>query len=186
MFFNLGFSHITDIKGYDHIIFLLALCSIYTIKQWRLVLVLVTSFTIGHSITLALSVFNLIKINSNVIEILIPVTIIVTSILNIVNKKRINKRLIIIKYFAALFFGLIHGLGFSNYLKSLLGSDSIIIELFAFNIGLELGQILIVITVLLISYLLVRLLHFDKRELNLLLSGAAIGISVILILERSF
>jgi hypothetical protein len=150
LYFELGWQHICDWRGYDHILFVTVLCGTYLLADWRKVLVLVTAFTIGHSITLALSVLNIIHINTSLIEFLIPVTIVITSLINILNKQRSNTT-IRLSYFLALFFGLIHGMGFSNYLKSLLGATSnVTTELFAFNVGLEFGQVLIVINVLLI------------------------------------
>ena len=138
LYFQLGVTHITDIQGYDHILFLLTLCAVYTIKQWKNVLVLITAFTLGHCTTLVLATINILNIPSAVIEFLIPVTILLTAIANIVQKgDYVTPKLHAIKYMTALFFGLIHGLGFSNYLTSLLGLESNIVKpLFAFNIGI--------------------------------------------------
>lgn len=188
IYLQLGFSHITDIQGYDHILFLITLSSIYILKDWKKVLILVTAFTIGHSVTLFLSTIDYVKVNSDLIEILIPVTILITSIANILYKKDVfSSKLHLIKYITAMFFGLIHGLGFSNYLKSLLGNEENIIKpLFAFNFGLEIGQIIIITIILGLSYLMINILNTKKREWNLVLSGSGLGISIVLILERSF
>lgn len=186
LYFELGISHITDLQGYDHILFLVTLCAVYSFKQWRSILILITGFTIGHCTTLLLATFDIITISSDLIEFLIPVTILITAIANIIYRKNsISKRLHHIKYFAALFFGLVHGLGFSNYLKSLLGSESNILKpLLAFNLGIELGQIFIVSILLLISGLMIRVLKFEKHDWSLVLSGSGLGIALILILER--
>ncbi len=186
MYLKLGFEHITDINGYDHILFIMSLCAVYMIKNWKAVLILVTAFTIGHSITLALAALDVVNINSNLVEFLIPVTIFLTAIGNIITKKTaFNSKLHMFKYAMAMFFGLIHGLGFSNYLKSLLGNEKGIVKsLFAFNIGLEIGQIIVVAIVLLLAYIFVKLLRLPIREWTLILSGASLGISLILILER--
>lgn len=185
MYLQLGFEHIIDINGYDHILFILSLCAVYQIKDWKSVLILVTAFTVGHSITLALSALNFISINANLVELLIPITILLSSLSNILSKKSHSNFLHSLKYIMAMIFGLIHGLGFSNYLRSLLGNEQGIIKaLFAFNIGLELGQILVVITVLFLAFLFVRLLSFPIREWALVLSGASLGISLILIFDR--
>src|SRR5690606_34360672 len=140
---------------YDHILFVIALCCTYFVADWRKVVVLVTAFTIGHSLTLALSVFNLIRVNTALIEFLIPLTIVVTAFSNVATKRRRRRgNTDWLTYSYALFFGLIHGLGFSNYLRSLLGKEeSIAGPLFAFNIGLELGQLAIVFIVLVISFI---------------------------------
>ena len=185
LYCSLGFEHIADLNGYDHIIFVLALCLRYTFGDWKKILILVTAFTIGHSITLALSTLNYINVSAAWIEFLIPVTIVFTALSNIREKEfRFRTRFPPI-YFLALFFGLIHGLGFSNYLKSLLGRDSNIVpQLLAFNIGLEVGQLLIVACVLIVSLICIRLLNFPRREYLLYGSGAVFGIALIMALER--
>lgn len=184
LYFEIGWKHICDWQGYDHILFVTVLCGIYLLKDWRKILMLVTAFTIGHTITLGLSVYNLVKIPANLIEFLIPVTIIITAASNITNRS-FEVRKIKLNYFLALLFGLIHGMGFSNYLKSMLGKNSTIIaELFAFNIGLEVGQITIVILVLLFCYFVLEILKIKRREWNLFLSSAIFGIALVMAIER--
>ena len=179
-----GFYHITDWKGYDHILFVMALCLPYFLKYWKQVLILITAFTIGHSVTLALSVFNKILIPSTWIEFLIPITIIITALENLF-RNNTQPKFVKFRYVAALLFGLIHGLGFSNYLKSMMGkSEKIITQLLAFNIGLELGQLLIVLAVLIVSFIFVRLLNMKQREWTVFISGGIFGISFIMALER--
>ena len=162
----------------------MALCLPYCLKDWKQVLALITAFTIGHSVTLALSVFNKILVPSTWIEFLIPVTIMITAI---GNEKQTNPqpKKIQLRYISALIFGLIHGMGFSNYLKSMMGkSENIITQLLAFNIGLELGQLLIVLAVLIVSFIFVRLLNMKQREWTVFISGGIFGISFIMALER--
>jgi hypothetical protein len=184
LYFELGWQHICDWQGYDHILFVLVLCGTYLLADWRRVLILVTAFTIGHSITLALSALNIIHINTSLIEFLIPVTIVITSLINILKKKR-SPGTIRITYVLALFFGLIHGLGFSNYLKSLLGkSTNITAQLLAFNLGLEFGQVLIVLAILIVSFILLNILKIQRREWTLFLSSAIFGIALIMCIER--
>lgn len=184
LYFQLGWQHILDWQGYDHILFVIVLCGTYTLADWKKVLILVTAFTIGHSITLALSVFNIIAINTPLIEFLIPVTILITAISNILVKRQKPKGQKF-KYTMALFFGLIHGLGFSNYLKSLLGkSNSITAELFAFNVGLEFGQILIVIGILILSFVLIWIVKIKRWDWNFFLSSAIFGVSFVMAAER--
>ncbi|MEN9684517.1 MAG: hypothetical protein RLZZ28_303, partial [Bacteroidota bacterium] len=158
LYFEIGFRHIADLRGIDHILFVMALCLRYQFADWKKVLILVTAFTIGHSITLALSVLNLIHYSTKWIEFLIPVTILLTALSNGFVKKFNFKARFPLIYFLALFFGLIHGLGFSTYLKSLLGKDqNVIAQLFAFNLGLEAGQILIVTGILMITLIFVTI-----------------------------
>lgn len=184
LYFDLGLHHILDWNGYDHILFVVALCGIYMLKDWKKVLVLVTAFTIGHSLTLALSVLNMVHLNTSLIEFLIPVTILVTALSNIISKKTKPKS-IKLKYFFALIFGLIHGMGFSSYLKSLLGkSTSIIAELLAFNIGLEMGQVVIVAITLFLSFILIQIVKIRLWDWAFFLSSAIFGISFIMAAER--
>ena len=185
LYFEIGFRHIADLKGYDHILFVMALCLRYEFTDWRKLLILVTAFTIGHSITLALSVFNLVSYSVKWIEFLIPVTIVLTTISNVFVKKFVFKSKFPLIYFLALFFGLVHGLGFSNYLKSLLGNDhSVVWQLLAFNIGLEAGQLLIVLCVLLISLVFTRILRCSRREYILYFSGGIFAVALQMAIER--
>jgi len=187
VYFELGLQHILDLAGYDHILFVIALCCTYFIKDWKKVVILVTAFTIGHSLTLALSVFQLINVDTALIEFLIPVTIVITAFSNIIRqrRKRRAERTDWLTYSYALFFGLIHGLGFSNYLRSLLGKEtSITGPLFAFNVGLELGQLAIVFVVLLLSFIATSVLNVSRRDWTFFLSSAIFGIALVMALER--
>lgn len=186
LYLKLGLEHITDLRGYDHILFLLCLCAVYCFKHWKKVLILITAFTIGHTLTLALATFKLVNIPGDMVEFIIPLTIFLTAIGNFFQRNdNFSTALHRFKYFAALVFGLIHGLGFSNYLRSLLGSEeNIVSPLLAFNIGVELGQLCIVIIILAMAFLFKRLLLVNSREWNLVLSGAGLGVSMVLMLER--
>jgi len=189
VYFGLGYDHIMDIKGYDHILFIVALAAIYLLKDWRKVLILVTAFTIGHSITLALSTLNYVLIKAEIIEFLIPVTIFITAFANLFKKESSLKSVkkIQLNYILALGFGLIHGLGFSNYLKSLLGkSSNIVTELLAFNLGLEVGQIIIVLSFLIISFIFIDLFGLKRRDWVLIISSIIIGLALTLMMETKF
>ena len=184
MYLELGLEHIADFQGYDHILFVAMLCAVYLFRQWKQVLILVTAFTIGHSITLALATLKIVRFPVDWVEFLIPVTIFITAVGNIVSGGQ-NTASSKIKYALALFFGLIHGLGFSSYLRSLLGlQKSILVPLLGFNIGVELGQIAIVLCVLLISALMIHIFKVKQRDWILVLSGAGAGVSLIMMLER--
>lgn len=185
VYFETGFQHIADLKGIDHILFVMALCIRYQFADWKKLLILITAFTIGHSITLALSVFNVVNYSIAWIEFLIPVTIVITAISNVFVTKFTFKSRFPLIYFFALFFGLIHGLGFSNYLKSMLGKDeSIFGQLLAFNLGLEAGQIIIVLAILLISFIFVQLLKWNRREFLLFITGGVFAVALLMALER--
>jgi hypothetical protein len=187
LYFTLGQEHILDYKnGYDHILFVLALCAVYLMRDWKKILILVTAFTIGHSITLALATLRLISVNVQLIELLIPITIFITAVSNLFKKEELGKsKGVQINYAFALFFGLIHGMGFSNYLRAILGKDhSILSQLLAFNLGLEFGQIIVVVIFLMIAFLLVDLLKVNRRDWKMVLSSAIAGIALILIKDR--
>lgn len=186
LYFQLGIEHITDLKAYDHILFLITLCAVYSFVHWKKVLILVTAFTVGHTTTLALATLNVFTVSSDIVEFLIALTIFITAIINISNRSTAySSQLHSIKYFVALFFGLIHGLGFSSYLKSLLNEEqSLTSALLAFNLGVEVGQIFIVIGILLLAMLIVDMLKYSRREWTLILSGAGFGISLIMMIER--
>jgi hypothetical protein len=182
LYFELGWQHILDWRGYDHILFMAAMCATYILADWRKVLGMVTAFTIGHSLTLALSVFNLVFISPQWIEFLIPITILSTCLVNLYKPTNQTGPA---TYLITLLFGFIHGLGFSAYLKSLLGKqDSIISQLFAFNIGLEAGQLLVVTLFLLLAQVALKSLHISRRNWVLFLSSAIFGIALLLTLER--
>ena len=187
-YLKLGFEHIANLNGYDHILFLVVLCAVYQISQWRNILILVTAFTIGHSITLFIVSLDFFSIPSRIIKLLIPVTILITSLQNVINIKQIeNSSRMGKNYFMALFFGLIHGMDFSNYFKALIMSpDEIVIPLLGFNIGIELGQLLIVLFIVLISFIFLNIIKIKHLKWNLFVSGAAFGISLISILELIF
>lgn len=187
LYFGLGKDHILDYaNGYDHILFVIALCAVYVIQDWKQILILVTAFTIGHSITLALATLNVVSVSATWVEFLIPLTIFTTAIANLFRKEQLFYPVgVQTNYILALFFGLIHGLGFSNYLKALLGKDqSIILQLFAFNIGLEVGQIIIVGVFLAVSFLVVNLAGADRRDWKMIISSAVAGIALMLMKER--
>jgi len=190
-YLQLGFDHITDSNGYDHILFIMALCTIYTLIDWKKVLVLVTAFTVGHSVTLALATMGLVSIRPDVIELLIPITILFTAFLNLFHKTPknnfgTNETGYTSRYPLALIFGFIHGLGFSNYLRALLGKEADILSpLLGFNIGLELGQLIIVFIFLLFAFILTELFRVSKVNWNLILSGIIIGMAFSLILNNT-
>lgn len=190
-YFKLGWQHIISWDALDHILFVLALSAIYLLGNWKQVLVLVTAFTIGHSLTLALSVYNILHVNDRLVEFLIPCTIAATAVFNFLQRDFTPKSLRL-NYFLALFFGLIHGLGFANTIRFMLAKDqSIGWSLFAFNVGLEVGQIVVVLSILILSFLVVRQFDFKLFKLNVKriwwvwgLSSLAFCIAINMIVER--
>lgn len=191
-YLQLGFEHISNLAGYDHILFLIVLCAVYRMQQWKNILILVTAFTIGHSVTLALASLDIFSIPSHIIKFLIPTTILITALHNVMAKNPVeqsmNKKAKMGRnYIMALFFGFIHGMDFSNYFKALLTeSMSIVTPLLGFNLGIELGQLLVVFFVVGISFLFLNVIKVKHREWNLFISGAAAGLSLISMFENKF
>ncbi len=183
-YFGLGWEHIISLDALDHQLFIAALAAIYLLNDWKQVLILVTAFTIGHSLTLALSVFDIIRFPSNWVEFLIPVTIVITAISNLFQKK-FTERSIRINYFLALFFGLIHGMGFANSIRFMLAKDQNIgWGLFGFNVGLEVGQIVVVLILLIVAHLIVNLSRVNRKDWVLFLSASVFSLALKIALER--
>lgn len=184
--FEIGFDHIINYQALDHILFIVVLTVMYDIKMIKKIIILITAFTVGHTLTLILSTLNLIQYDQKIIEFAIPLTIAITAINNI--RKR-NQTLLgrgNLNYYLALFFGLIHGLGFSNYLKALLIGDNILLELFSFNIGVEIGQIVIVLLFLFVGFIFSKIFFSKRNEWILFVSSLILGISLLLITNAKF
>ncbi|MCB0604065.1 MAG: HupE/UreJ family protein [Saprospiraceae bacterium] len=187
MYFTEGWNHIMSSDALDHQLFILSLAALFLWKDWRRVLVLVTAFTIGHSLTLALSVYDVIRFSIAWVEFLIPITILLTAIydLRYLNISKIEGRNIQFNYIIALSFGLVHGMGFANSIRQMLASDQTIgIPLLSFNIGLEVGQIVLILLILLIAQLLVVNVKLPRKYWILLLSVIPLILSLRMALER--
>lgn len=162
-YFEIGWKHIINAEALDHILFIVALAAIYLLQDWRQVMILITAFTIGHSITLILSSLQLLEAPTSWIEFFIPCTIIFTAISNLFQKIFTSKT-IRINYFLALFFGLIHGLAFANTLRMVMATDqNFALSMFSFSAGLETGQILIVFLILILAQLVVIFFKLRRR-----------------------
>ena len=189
VYLELGFRHILDLQGYDHILFVIALVAGEG-RRFKRLIWLVTAFTVGHSITLALATLNIVSANPAWIEFLIPVTIVLTSAINIHQAEHIASDTSVlvserIKYALALLFGLIHGLGFSNFLRAALGAEeSLFIPLLGFNIGVEIGQLMIVLCTVAVAAAALRSRRIGMRDWILIVSGATGGIALVMALER--
>jgi hypothetical protein len=180
-----GIDHITDLKGIDHMLFIITLCAVYRFDQWKRILILVTAFTVGHTVTLALSSLDVIRINQTLVETLIPVTILLTSVFNILQpEERAGK--VSLNYLLALCFGLIHGMGFSNFFRAMMmgiADGAITVPLFGFNLGIEVGQLMIVTVFLSLLVLFTKVFKVKHREWNLYISGAGGGLAVKMIID---
>ena len=186
IYFQIGLKHVLDIHAYDHVLFLIALAVPFSFADWKRVVLLVTLFTIGHTMALMLSVFEIVTIKVNVVELLIPITILITALFNLFTAGKSSKRdSINLVFFITLFFGIIHGLGFSNYFKSILGgsASSKILPLSEFALGIEAAQIVVVFVVLVISYIIQTVFRFSKRDWTLVMSAFVIGVVIPMIVE---
>jgi hypothetical protein len=185
-FLKEGLFHVLDWNAYDHVLFLIVLVVIYDFKNWQKILWLITLFTIGHTLSLILSAYKIVSISQIWIEFLIPVTIIITALVNVFFAKNATKLAKTnTNLFFALFFGLIHGLGFSGYFKILIGSSTQkLIPLLEFALGIEIAQLIVVLAILLIGLIFQTVFRFPKRDWILIISSIVIGL-VLPILKAS-
>ena len=186
-YFKLGLFHVLDIKAYDHILFLIVLAVVYQFKQWKKVLWIVTLFTIGHSITLALSAFGVINVRADLVEFLIPLTIFITGLMNVLTARKASVGKENQNLFFALFFGLVHGLGFSNYFKMMVsrGEDKLV-PLLEFALGVEAAQVIIVALILLVGGLVQSVFGVNRRDWILVASSIVIGFALQMMVDRAF
>jgi len=187
IYFNIGLKHVLNIYAYDHVLFLLALTVPYDFKSWKRILILVSFFTLGHTLSLFLSVFNIVTVKSNIVEFLIPITILIAGLYNIVVLgKSSKKESLTFVGIITVFFGIIHGLGFSNYFNSILTGKPTdkLLPLFEFAIGIETAQIIIVVAALLLAYMVQTLFKFSKRDWVLIISGFIVGVVIPMILQN--
>lgn len=187
IYFQIGLKHVLDINAYDHVLFLIALTVPFSFKDWQRILLLVSLFTIGHTMALLLSVFGIIAIKVSVVELLIPITILITALFNLFTAGKSNKKESInLIFFIVLFFGIVHGLGFSNYFKSILGgtATSKLLPLGEFALGIEAAQLVVVFVVLILSYIMQTVFRFSKRDWTLVMSAFIIGVVLPMIIEN--
>lgn len=181
-----GIQHITDFEGYDHMVYLIALVSIYDYREWKKIIVLATAFTIGHSITLILAGLELIHPDGAIIEFLIPVSILLTGLLNLRHAKRFKDPVPYhgVRYLTAIGFGLIHGMGFSSFFRMILDdSESIVTPLLMFNLGVEVGQLAIIFVFLILTFFIQSTLRIVQRDWTIFFSGLTSGIAAMLCIE---
>ncbi len=186
-YFKMGLNHVLDFTAYDHILFLIVLAVVFNLNNWKKVLWLVTLFTLGHSITLALSAYKVLEFDIDIIEFLIPLTIFITGFINVITSKKIKETKGSVNLILALFFGLIHGLGFSNYFKMMIGQEEDkLFPLLEFAIGIEAAQIIIVLGILLLGVVLQNLLKVSRRDWVIISSSIVIGFAIQMMLNRVF
>lgn len=180
-----GINHVLDINAYDHVLFLIVLTVPYIFKDWKRVLLLVSIFTLGHTLSLVLAVYNVVNVNSKIVEFLIPITILTVALFNVFTAgKGAQKERIGILFFSTLFFGLIHGLGFAREFQMLLGNtDSKLVLLLEFALGIEISQVIIVFLVLFLGYVIQTVFRFSKRDWVMVISAIVVGLVIPMILN---
>ena len=186
IYFQLGLKHVLDINGYDHVLFIVALATPFLFNDWKKVLLLVSLFTVGHSISLFLSVFEFMTFDVNLIEFLIPVTILITAIHNFFKVKKSKTNNHFIEIILSLFFGLIHGFGFSNYFKIILPGNinAKLFPLVEFAIGIEVAQVILVLFVLILASMFQQFFKVSRRDWIIVLSSIIIVVIIPIFLER--
>jgi hypothetical protein len=186
-YFKQGLFHVIDWSAYDHILFLVALIVVFTLKDWKKTLWLITFFTIGHTLTLTLAAYNLIYIKESIVEFSIAATIFITALSNLLFQKKNGQNSLNINLFFALFFGLIHGLGFSSYFKILVGrEDNKVLPLISFATGVEVSQAVLVIVLLSLSFIGLTLFKISKRDWVMIISAIVLGITIPILYSRKF
>ncbi|BDD06256.1 HupE/UreJ family protein [Aureibacter tunicatorum] len=189
IYFKLGIDHILDIDGYDHLLFLVALCCPFIFREFKHVVWLVTAFTIGHSITLVMATFDLFTINSELVEFIIPVTIVLAALSNLKNAgvRASDSDKGLFKLILVFIFGLVHGMGFSNYLRQLLGKEeSIFTPLLGFNLGIEAAQVLVIFIFLMFAGIMTNIIGIKRKDWAISISSAIIAFASMLVVSAKF
>lgn len=185
-YFKQGLFHVLGWSAFDHILFLAALIVVFTFSDWKKTLWLITFFTIGHTITLALASYNIIYVKGTIVEFAIAGTIFITALSNLLFQKKGSKNSNINIVFALLF-GLVHGLGFSSYFKILVGKESDkIIPLISFALGVEASQVVLVLVLLLMTFIGISLFKISKRDWIMVISAVILGITIPILYSRKF
>lgn len=188
LYFNLGLQHILDWQAYEHVLFLAVLVAAYTGREWKKALRLVGIFTLGHLLSLVLSTFEVVLVKNELVEFLIPLSILLCAGFNIFTAgAKANSGKINLLYVASLFFGVIHGLSFSTYFKSIIGNSSEkVLPLIEFELGIVAAQFITLIIVMLLSFILQGIFRFSKRDWILVFSSIIVGLAIPMLIEHIF
>jgi len=183
---NYGVNHVLDVNGYDHVLFLIVLAIPYLFKDWKRVLLLVSVFTIGHTFSLLLAAYNVVSIEADLVEFLIPVTILIVAIYNVFKAGKKTRKIAVL-FISTLFFGLIHGLGFAREFTMLIGkAEQKIIPLLEFALGIEIAQVIVVFLVLFIGFLLQTVFRISKRDWIMVISAIVVGLVIPMLINSAF
>ena len=182
---NYGINHVLDINAYDHVLFLMALTLPFVFKDWKRVLLFVTMFTLGHTISLVLASYDIVSVNANLVEFLIPITILIMALFHVFTAgKGAQKEKIGLLFFSTLFFGLVHGFGFAREFKMLLSSDeNKLVSLLEFAIGIEIAQLIIVFIVLFLGFLGQTIFRFTRRDWIMVMASIVVGLTIPMVLN---
>ena len=189
LYFKLGLRHILDIFSVQHVLFIIALTAIFLFKDWKRILILIASFTLGYSLTMYLSVYGVIQPDQRLIDYLIPLTIFLTAVSNIIRKKdnfhiRGNFQR---NYLLALLFGFIHGFGFAHYVKGIINNPNpSVTPVFAYNLGLEFGQAVVVFGFLFLAFIFVGIIGINRKDWVLIISSAIAGVALTMMFESKY
>ena len=185
LYLKLGLTHVLDWQAYDHVLFLIVLVAAYNFSNWKRIIILVSLFTLGHTVSLVLANYNIVSVSGSWIEFLIPVTILVAALYNIVTSGKNNRsEKVGLFYVITIFFGLIHGFGFATYYKMISGGNEIL-PLLEFALGVEVAQIVVVAAVLIVGFIFQTIFRFNKRDWVLVVSSIVIGV-IIPILQKTW
>lgn len=176
--FQDGVYHVLHLNAYDHILFLIVLAVPYLFKDWKRVLLLITVFTLGHCISLALTTYNVVRVNARLIEFLIPLTILIVALFNVFTAgKKSHGNTVGLLFFSTLFFGLIHGLGFIDTFDSMISnSENKLLALLEIGLGIEVGQVFVAFIVIFLSFLCQTIFRFSKRDWVMVVSAIVVGV----------
>jgi hypothetical protein len=183
-----GINHVLDINAYDHVLFLIVLSIPYVFKDWKRVFLLVSMFTLGHTLSLVLAAYSVVTVNATMVEFLIPITILVVALFNVFTSgKGAQREKVGVLFLSTLFFGLVHGLGFAREFKMLLGdTDNKLVLLLEFALGIELAQVIIVFVVLFLGYIVQTIFRLTKRDWIMVISAIVVGLVIPMILNSDF
>ena len=183
-----GINHVLDINAYDHVLFLIVLSIPYIFKDWKRVFLLVSMFTLGHTLSLVLAAYSVVTVNATMVEFLIPITILVVALFNVFTSgKGAQREKVGVLFLSTLFFGLVHGLGFAREFKMLLGdTDNKLVLLLEFALGIELAQVIIVFVVLFLGYIVQTIFRLTKRDWIMVISAIVVGLVIPMILNSDF
>ena len=180
-----GMNHVLDINAYDHVLFLIVLTIPYIFKDWKRVLLLVTVFTLGHTLSLTMAAYGTFSVSDDLVEFLIPVTILVVALFNVFTAgKGAQREKVGVLFLSTLFFGLVHGLGFAREFKMFVGSsESKLVPLLEFALGIEIAQVIVVFLVLFLGFLFQTVFRFSKRDWIMVVSSVVVGLVIPMLLS---